>query len=137
MSNKDERDRHDLFNPKYMEKKNFLRKDNIYRMIVIIGIITVFIWGSRDYIYGYVTNIEIRNRNYRIIDKPFLDKSGESGYFVFNRASYSVKLEIICDAPNFKSSYNNTVLVPNMILYISFYGVVKENIEIIIKGLKV
>lgn len=132
-----EKERHDIFNSDYKKKKDFLRKDNIYRLLVIIGLLTVFIWGSRDYIYGYITSIEIRNRNYQITDKPFLDKSGEAGYFVLNRASYDIKLEIDCNAWGFKSSYNDTILIPNMILYISFKGIVQSDTEIIIKGVKV
>lgn len=137
MSGKDDKERHDIFNADYNKRKDFLRKDNVYRLLVIIGVLTVFIWGSRDYIYGYITDIEVRNRNYQIVSKPFLDKSGEAGYFVFNRAPYNIRLEISCSAKGFKSSYNGTVLAPNMILYISFSGITKGSVEIIIKGVKI
>lgn len=137
MDGKDGKERHDIFNADYSKRKDFLRKDNVYRLLVIIGVLTVFIWGSRDYIYGYITDIEIRNRNHQVISKPFLDKSGEAGYFVFNRAPYSIRLEISCNVKGFKSSYNNTILTPNMILYISFSGNVNGITEIIIKGVKI
>jgi len=137
MSDKDGKERHDIFNADYSKRKDFLRKDNVYRLLVIVGVLTVFIWGSRDYIYGYITDIEVRTRNYQVISKPFLDKSGEAGYFIFNRAPYSIRLEISCNAKGFKSSYNDTVLTPNMILYISFSGTVKGDTEIMVKGVKI
>jgi hypothetical protein len=137
MDGKDGKERHDIFNSDYSKRKDFLRKDNVYRLLVIVGVLTVFIWGSRDYIYGYITDIEVRNRNHQVISKPFLDKSGEAGYFIFNRAPYSIRLEISCNAKGFKSSYNNAILAPNMILYISFSGNVNSVTEIIIRGVKI
>jgi hypothetical protein len=137
LTEKEDKERHDIFNPKYGERKNFFRKDNMRRLLIIIGVLTVFIWGSRDYIYSYTTDIEVRNRNYRLVDKPFLDKSGEAGYIVINRSPYDVKLEIFCSAGKFQSSYNDTVLIPNQLLYISFKGSVSSAVAIVIRGVKV
>lgn len=137
MSNPSDKKRNDIFNPEYRKNKPFIRKENIYRLIVIISILAVFIWGSRDFIYGYVTDIEIRNINYAIINKPVLHKDGDTGYFILNRATYDIKLIISCSAKDFKMSYNNTILIPNQILYINFYGTTYQDMEIIIKGVKI
>lgn len=104
---------------------------------MIASILAVFIWGSRDFIYGYITGIEIQNRNHVITTKPILTVEGNAGYFIINRASYNVKLIITCNANNFTSSYDDTILIPNQILYINFSGIVNSDTEIVIKGVKV
>lgn len=139
MSNKNRigKNRNDIFNPEYRQKKSFFRKSNIYRLLTIISVITIFIWGSRDFIYGYVTGLEIRDRYHNVIYRPYMNINNDTGYFVINKASYNIKLIISCDVNNFRTSYNDTVLIPNQIIYINLYGDVKQDTEIIIKGVKV
>lgn len=137
MSGKESTERHDIFNPRYKKKQSFTRKTNLYRLIVIITLITVFIWGSRDFIYGSITYLEIQDIYHRPVPRAYLTSANYTGYFLYNRASYSIKLNIECGAWDFKTSYNNTVLIPNQILYISFTGKVIRDTEITIKGVKI
>ena len=81
--------------------------------------------------------IEIQDIYHRPISKPVLTITNSSGYFVYNRATYSIKLSISCDAQKFVTSYNNTILIPNQIIYIRFRGNVKVDTEITIKGVRV
>lgn len=136
MSIKGKTDRNDIFNPKYREKKSFTRKENLKKIVLIVSVLAVFIWGSRDFIYGYITGIEVQNMRHEA-SRPILDISGHTGYFIINRASYNVILFISCSADNFTSSYNNQILIPNQIIYINFYGIVSQDMEIVIKGVKV
>lgn len=135
MSSKDT-SRHDIFNPKYKERKPFTRKDNIYRLIFIISLVTVFIWGARDFIYASITKVEVQNMRHRIVT-PYLPAKNEVGYFVINRETYNIKLLITCNAIQFKSDYNDTVLIPNQIIYIHFSGTSSISEFISIRGVKV
>lgn len=136
MSIKGKTERNDIFNPKYREKKSFTRKENVKKIVLVVSVLAVFIWGSRDFIYGYITGIEVQNMKHQP-SKPILDISGHVGYFIINRASYNVVLSISCNAENFRTSYNNQILIPNQIIYINFYGIVSQDMEIVIKGVKV
>lgn len=135
MSNEDNK-RNDIFNPEYKQKQNFFRKSNLYKFSIFGIIFLIFIWGSRDFIYGSITPIEVRNLKMNIVN-PILNSNGESTYIVINKATYNVRLIIECSASKFKSNYNDTILSPNQLVVISFTGVTKQECEIKIKGVKV
>ncbi len=135
MSNEDNK-RNDIFNPEYKQKQNFFRKSNLYKFLILGIIFLIFIWGSRDFIYGSITPIEVRNLKMNIVN-PILNSDGESTYIIINKATYNVKLIIECSAIKFKSNYNNTILSPNQLIVISFTGITNTECEIKIKGVKV
>ena len=128
-------DRNDIFNPEYKNKKQFLRKQNIYRILFISIIISLFIYGSRDFIFGKITYFEIRNMKFKITDSIIIPKNNTIGYFIINRNPYDVKI-IMPEINGVYSNYNSSIISCNDFVYISFTSTLKLEKVINIVGVK-
>jgi hypothetical protein len=129
-------ERNDIFNPEYRKKKNFLRKSNVYRMIFISAIVALFIYGSRDFIFGKIMYIEVRNMKFKPVDSIIIPLNDTTGYFFINRNPFDIKL-VIPKISGLVSNYNNSIVGYNDFIYVSFTSTLKSNMVINIGGVKV
>lgn len=127
---------HNPFDSNYKKKQDFFRKSNVKRILVLTLLIAVFYYGYRNEIYASMMYYSVHNELDREVDDMYLYPDG-STYRVKNISPYYIKLEITCDAKDFKTSYNGSVIEPSQSLYISFYGNDTVKKVIVFKGVKV
>jgi hypothetical protein len=128
-------ERNDIFNPEYRKKKNFLRKKNVYRMVFIIVLLSLFIYGSRDFIFGKIIYFEIRNMKYKPVEQIIIPRNNTIGYFIINRNPFDVKLDIqVINV--ISNTYNNSVIGYNDFIYVSFTSTLRLEKVINVVGKK-
>jgi len=133
----------DIFNPDFRKPRNFLRKENIKKFIFVLIVLGIFVLGITQNIYANVIEIEIRtvkgnkvgllNWNLEPLTELFLN------YKIINKSPLNIKLIINpTEYENiiFECGYNNTVLRPNMSIYI-WFKIINNNNQSINYGVKI
>lgn len=103
----------DPFNPEYKKEKRFFRDSNRRKIAGMVLVIAIFIYGSREYIYGETTRIEIRNAWNERVDKITIE-SGENFYYIINSSPWKISL-IMKSNIGFETNYNGQALISGQV----------------------
>lgn len=106
----------DIFNPENRKEKKFLRKSNVKKLIILIIGIAIFLFGSREFIYGKVVSIDIRDIRFKKVESMKV-YNGSSDYFITNKSLMTIKLQLIGNV-DFTSNYNDETLRAKQVLHI-------------------
>ena len=112
----EEKRRDDIFNPTYREEKKFFRKDNKRRIAFYIMILVLIVYGSREFIFSNIIEIEIRTVTDRKINSISFT-NGRCDIFIMNKSPFKIRL-IIDD--NIETNYNGGILFPKTKYYFWF-----------------
>lgn len=108
----------DIFNPEYKKEKSFLRKENRKKIFFICLFVSLFLYGSLDFIYEHTIKVEIRDIFGRRVEIINLNNE----YYICeirNKSPFSIKLKIESNIDYF-TNYNNDVIGSNRNYWIWF-----------------
>lgn len=81
----------------------------------------VFLYGSREFIYGEIISVEILDIRFNTVDSMSVC-NGSSDYFIVNRSLYTIKLRLVGNV-NFTSNYDGKSLRPKQVLHVKLEAI--------------